>query len=127
MDQTRGGLAKLIRDLLEIAKVAMPPKLFSEDPRVKRAKAYLVALGQEPDDHRVPNTGPDPLEKLIGEIVDLRPVNASRMVLDWDLADGVLAAQVHGLSTDNSEALNFIVREWLTTNGYLTVQPDHDN
>jgi hypothetical protein len=126
MDQTREGLAKLIGDLLDIAKVAMPPKLYAEDPRVKRASAYLVALGRKPDEHRVPNTGPDPLEEILGEIADLRAINGTEMVLDWDLVDGILAAQVHGLSTNNSEALNFIVREWLTANGYLTVQPDQD-
>jgi hypothetical protein len=127
MDQTREGLARLIDDLLEIAKVAMPPKLFAEDPRVKRAKGYLVALGKKPEQTRVPNTGPDPLEELIGDVVDLRAVDGTEMVLDWDLVDGVLAAQVHGLSTNNGEALNFIVRDWLTANGYLKARPDQDN
>lgn len=121
MESTRQALITLIDDLLTIAKVAMPPKLYAEDPRIKRARAYLIALGERPDGHRVPNTGPDPLEALIGEIVDLRPVNGSRMVLDWDLVDGVLAARRDGLSEDDSEALNAIVRDWLIGHGYLEI------
>jgi hypothetical protein len=127
MDETREGLKKLIGDLLDIAKVAMPPKLFAQDPRVKKAKAYLVALGEPPEQARVPNTGPDPLEEILGEILDLRAVTGSKMVLEWDLVDGILAARSQGLSANDSEALNFIVREWLTANGYLPLAPEHES
>lgn len=120
---TKDELAKIIRDLLTIAKVAQPPSIFSIDPRVKKAHAYLIALGDPSPHSRPPKTGPDPLAELFPDLVDLRPVNGSKMVVDWDLVDGILVARENGLSQDDGEALNFIVREWLTVNGYLAAAP----
>ncbi|MGN6057443.1 MAG: hypothetical protein ACTHOI_02520 [Sphingomicrobium sp.] len=120
---SREHLASMIRDLLTIARVAMPPDLFAIDPRVKRGQSYLVALGPF-QSARPPNTDDDQLKALLGDILDLRPVDASKMVLDWDLVDAVLAARDHGLSLDDNEALNFIVRDWLVEHGYLDVPPE---
>ncbi len=74
----------------------MPPELFAEDPRVKKAKAYLVALGEKSNDGRAPNTGPDPLEEILGDILDVRPATASKMVLEWDLSTGCLPPKPMG-------------------------------
>lgn len=124
---TREYLATMIQDLLAIAKVAMPSELFAIDPRVKKAQAYLVALGSPSSSTRPPNTGDDQLKKLLGDIVDLRPVEASKMVLEWDLVDAILAARDRGLNLDDNKALNFIVRDWLIANGYMPRPPEeHD-
>lgn len=119
--EIRDYLAKLIEELLIIVKIAMPPDLFLIDPQVKRAQAYLIALGR-PSPSRPPNAG-GALRELLGEVEDLRTVDARGMVLDWDLVDAVLTAREQGLPQEDSAALNFIVRDWLTAHGYL---PHHD-
>lgn len=125
---TKEDIAKIVGDLVTIAKVAMPPNLFLEDPRVKKAKALLVSLGRPSSSARPPNIGTDAdLEALVGPIVDIRPVDATQMVLDWDLVDAVLEAREHGLPPDDNETLNFIIREWLTTNGYLDPGPEESS
>lgn len=105
----------------------MPPDLFEQDPRVKKAKAYLVALGDPSPFARPPNAGRNALDALLPELDDLRPVNASKVVLDWDLVDPILAAREHGLSDDDSKALNSIVRDWLIAHGYLEAPPEADH
>ncbi|MEQ1933813.1 MAG: hypothetical protein ABL962_08040 [Fimbriimonadaceae bacterium] len=122
----KDAIAVIIEDLMTIAKVAMPPDLFEQDPRIKKAKALLVGLGREGPVGRPPNTGlDDELEKLIGPIVDLGPVDASAMVLEWDLVDGVLEAREDGLvPPDDNALLNSIVRDWLMTHGYLKPSPE---
>ena len=127
MDRTKHELASIIRDLVRIAKVAMPPDLFMRDPRVMKANAYLVALG-DPSHGRPPNTGLDALATLLPELVDLRPIDGSKMILDWDLVDPLIAAREQGMiSVDDGEALNAIVRDWLIAHGYLPAPPDQDN
>lgn len=122
---TKDEIASIVEDLLRIAKVAMPPDLFLEDPRVKKARALLVSLGRPSSPARPPNVGTDArLEEPIGQIPDARPVNAAQMVLEWDLVDAVLEAREHGLPAEDNAALNFIVREWLTANGYLEASPE---
>lgn len=122
---TKEDIAKIVEDLITIAKVAMPPNLFLEDPRIKKGKALLVSLGRPSSPARPPNIGTDAeLEALVGPILDLRPVDATQMVLDWDLVDAVLEARGHGLPPDDNGTLNFIVREWLTANGYLDPGPE---
>jgi hypothetical protein len=121
------AVARIVEDLIRIAKVAMPPKLFDEDPRVKKAQALLVSLGRPSPPGRAPNTGPDELEAILGAIVDIRPVDASTIVLDWDLVEGILRARDHGLPTDDSAPLNTIVRDWLIGHGYLDPPPDDLN
>ena len=125
--RTKTELAAMIRDLVRIAKVAMPPDLFEQDPRIKKANAYLVALGDPSPLARPPNAGRSFLAALLPELEDLRPVNASKLVLDWDLVDPILAAREHGLSEDDSKALNYIVRDWLIAHGYLVPTPDETN
>lgn len=46
------------------------------------------------------------------------------MFLDWDLVDAVLEARERGLPPDDNGTLNFIIREWLTANGYLDPGPE---
>lgn len=121
---TKEDVAGIVEDLIRIAKVAMPPDLFEEDPRVRRAKGLLVSLGAPSRHARAPNVGLEELEAILGPILDLRPVDASQMVLDWDLVDAVLEAREDGLPADDNGALNFMVREWLTANGYLDPGPD---
>ena len=122
---TKEDIARIVDDLITIAKVAMPQNLFLEDPRIKKGKALLVSLGGPSSPTRPPNVGADSeLEALVGPIVNIRPVDATQMVLDWDLVDAVLEAREHGLAPDDNGTLNFIVREWLTTNGYLDPGPE---
>lgn len=122
----REDIASIIEGLITIAKVAMPSDLFEQDPRIKKAKALLVSLGREGPMGRPPNTGlDDEIEKLVGPIIDLRPVDASAMVLEWELVDGVLQARSDGLvPPDDNDLLNSIVRDWLMTHGYLKPLPE---
>lgn len=122
---TKEDIAKIVDDLVTIAKVAMPPDLFIQDPRVTRAKALLVSLGRPSSPARPPNVGTDAeLEALVAQIPDAYPMGATKMNLDWDLVAPVREARQHGLPADDNVAVNFIVRDWLIAHGHLEPGPE---
>ena len=125
---TKEHIAKIVDDLVTIAKVAMPPDLFIQDPRVNRAKALLVSLGRHSSPARPPNVGTSAdLQSLLEPIQDGRPLDAANMMLGWDLVDAVLEARKHGLPADDREMLGFVLREWLIANGYLEPGPEDEH
>ena len=123
-------ISKIITDLLRIAKVAMPPKLYAEDPRIVLAGALLAEIYAAAPSARVPS-----VPRAAGfrtSTLDVRPVEQSAsglsLIVDlpWDLAEATAKAQGDRLPLPWSDAMNLIVREWLTTNGYLDLLPRGD-
>ena len=114
-------LRAIITDLLRIAKVAMPPKLFAEDPRIIRAFEALAELDGPGSSVRVPNVPASPAARL----AEFRAVEESRdglsfiTDLPWDLVDALSEAQKTVLPGDPSAAVNLVIREWLTSAGFL--------
>ena len=108
--------AKVVTDLLRIARVAMPPDLFEQDIRVRRA------LDMPGNSIRVPNHPPRSHAQRLAE---LRPVEESSdrlsfvTDLEWDLVLAVTEAQHTVLPLDPSAAINFIVRQWCVSAGFL--------
>lgn len=124
-----GETAHILRDLLRIAKLAMPPKLFAEDPRVIRAMALLKLLETGHSPSRPPNaSGPSPGFD-IAALATRRAVDQSAagvsFVLDlpWELVNALSLAQMDKVPLEPSDAINVLVREWLTANGYLPLAP----
>jgi hypothetical protein len=121
-------LSKIIADLLRIAKVAMPPKLYAEDPRVVLASALLGEINATAPTARAP-TVPRPAGFRTSTL-DVRPVEQSAsglscvIDLPGDLAEAVAKAQGDGLPLPWSDAMNVMARDWLTTNRYLQL-PSH--
>ena len=118
--------ARVIRDLLVIAKVAMPPKLFGEDPRVTRAIALLALLVPSSPGSRVPNASPRPAGFELAVLASRRVVEESKdgvafiAELRWDLLEALRrAVTLVDIPLDPSDQVSFIAREWLTANGLL--------
>ena len=114
--------AKVVTDLLRIARVAMPPDLFEQDIRVRRALEMLAELEGPGNSIRVPNHPPRSHAQRLAE---LRPVEESSdrlsfvTDLEWDLVLAVTEAQHTVLPLDPSAAINFIVRQWCVSAGFL--------
>ena len=123
-------LAKVIRDLLRIAKVAMPPKTFGEDPRVTAATAVLESL-EGRSSARVPNVTSRPPQLDIARLAQRRAVEESAagiafmMDLPWDLVEAMTA--MPDIPADPSDAMEYIARDWLTSQGTLPSGPASSN
>ena len=117
----------MLRELLTIAKVAMPPKLFGQDPRVSRGIALMKELEAGLSPSRPPQVASRPPKLDIAVLASRRAVaETSKGIsfvtdLPWDLVDGLITAE--GLPLDPSEAVTFIVRDWLTSHGELPLAP----
>lgn len=125
--------AKIVRDLLVIAKVAMPPKLYAEDPRVTRATALLKSLEAGLSSSRTPNLASRPPASDVTAMAVRRPVEESRdgisfvVDLPWDLVEALgKALEVDAMPLDPSDALTFIARDWFTAHGYTGLLPGAD-
>jgi hypothetical protein len=46
--------------------------------------------------------------------------------LPWDVVEGLAAAQADSAPMDPSDAVTFILRDWLATMGYYQLPPDED-
>jgi len=122
---TDDEIATVLNDLLKVVKVAMPADLFSVDPRVLKARQLLAMLRQV-SDHRPPG--------LIGSSTDSLLVAFADTPLDllsaqpearWDITPGIDRFMASGLApSDRREAVEQIIREWLTANGYLELAPE---
>ena len=125
-------LARVLRDLLVIAKVAMPPKLFGEDVRVTRAVSLIKTLETGGTSARPPNAVGRPPKLDVSVLASKRAVAENGRgisfvtELPWDLVEGLVAA-AEDLPLDPEEATAFIVREWLTANGYLPLVPARED
>ncbi|MEQ1901601.1 MAG: hypothetical protein ABL866_12810 [Devosia sp.] len=137
----------LIRGLLDIAKVAMPPELFSTDPRVATAEAFLrsspaplsrvpsISLGAPHGEIAEVIGGgyldlgaADPTDPASREVlVAIDAVTGAKIELGWDLVEALGRAQKEGLDANPSVAINHIVREWLTAAGFLALVPARED
>ena len=132
MPLNEAELASVLRDLLVIAKVAMPPKLFSEDVRVTRALSLIKTLETGETSARPPNAVGRPPKLDISVLGSKRAVAESGRgisyvtELPWNLVEGLIDA-AEDLPLDPAEATAFIVREWLTANGHLPLVPARED
>ncbi len=104
MDENeRSEVTRSLRDLLTIAKVAMPAHLYEQDTRVIIAQRLLAKLQSSTTESTLP-----------------LPV--------WDITDGIdrfmSTADAPGTRSD---AVAQMVREWLISNGYLDLPPEEPN
>ncbi|MBL8597370.1 MAG: hypothetical protein JNL14_06495 [Devosia sp.] len=60
IESTPGEVGKVLRDLLVVAKIAMPPKLYSQDPRIAAASSLLKRIEQGASPSRPPNIASRP-------------------------------------------------------------------
>jgi hypothetical protein len=125
---TNYDLAKIVGDLLTIAKVGMPEHLHGEDRRLRAAQELLTSLGAS--QHRVPamldvdaeqppflgSADPaDPIARQVAAALDAisSPDPDVAAALDTYLAEQPIAP------TTKAAAIDHILRDWLTGHGYL--------
>ena len=112
--------AKIIRDLLRIAKVAMPGDLYDQDPRVLVAVAALKDLEGSASPARPPNLTSrapalDTATVAVRTPVELSSAGASFVLeLPWDIVDGLHDAQAAFSRLDTPETVLSALRDWLT-------------
>jgi len=103
-----------MRDLLRIAKVAMPPKVFGEDPRVTTATAVLETL-EGRTLGRTPNVTSRPPKLDVARLAQRRAVEESAagitftMELPLDLVEAMTA--LPDIPADLSDAMGYIARD----------------
>ena len=121
-----GDFGRVLGDLLKVVKVAMPPELFSVDPRIVRARKLLAELS-EISRSRPPST----IKSSAGELLDLAFSDVPLDLLtaepkpQWDITLGLDRFMASGSApVDRREAVELIVREWLIANGYLELPPE---
>ncbi len=122
-------VARSLLELLAIAKVAMPDFLYDMDPRVQRALQLLTRLGDGATS-RPPSMNAAPRE----EMLDLAP-SPTLEVLEgmpgaeapWDITQGLDAFMASPEAPGSrTEAVVLILREWLTSTGYIEDPPGED-
>lgn len=133
-ESTPGELAKVIRDLLVVAKIAMPPNLYAQDPRIATAAALLKRIEQGISPSRPPNTSGKPAGFDVTALAKSRAVEESTegisFVVDmpWDLVEASWRAMTEDRSypLDPNDAVNFVLRDWFTAHGYGELLPFGD-
>jgi hypothetical protein len=124
---TNYDLAKIVGDLLTVAKVAMPEHLHADDRRVRAAQELLTSLGAgqhrvpaqlRVDDEQMPFLGladsADPVVRQVVAALDAMPERDAEIEAGLDAFQNELEAP-----TDRAEAIDHILRDWLTGHGYL--------
>jgi hypothetical protein len=127
-------MAKVIRDLLVVAKVAMPPSLYAQDPRVSAAASLLRLIEGVGSSSRVPNTSTRPPAFDVNRIAGFRPIEESgsgiSFVVDmsWDVVEASWRAMTEDRSypLDPGEAVDYVLRDWFTSHGYGQLLPIAD-
>jgi len=123
-------IAQTLSDLLKVVKVAMPPDLFAVDPRVHRARQLLAELtqlsqGRPPSIVRWASD-----DKVLELAFSDTPLDMLRSEPEpqWDITLGIDRFMVSAEAPrDRRQAVEQIIREWLTANGYLELAPDDPN
>lgn len=134
-EATPGETAKVIRDLLVVAKVAMPPSLYAQDPRVAAATTMLRSLEQGISAHRPPNSSDRPPDFDVAALALSRPVEESKygisfvVDLSWDLVEASAQALAADTSypLDPGDAVDYVLRDWFTSHGYGKLLPMGDD
>lgn len=122
-------VARTLSDLLRVVKVAMPPELFRVDPRVIKARQLLAGL-REVSGSRPPSVLKSTADDLLDLAFSDTPIDllTSEPDAKWDITLGLDRFMVSGFApTDRREAVEQILREWLTANGYLELGPEDPN
>lgn len=129
---TNYDIAKIVRDLLVIAKVAMPAHVYEQDRRVQSGQTLLDALNAS--QHRPPSVSKEPFAPFIGEADPLDPwaqhilngLNAFPL-RDIEVSKGIDAFLAEEASpTTQPEAIEHILRDWLTGHGYIEHRASED-
>ena len=133
-EATPGELAKVLRDLLVVAKIATPPSLYAQDPRISSAAMLLKRMEHGTSQARVPNSSSKPPGFDVTALAVARAVEESKdgisFVVDmsWDLVEAswraMTADQAYPL--DPNEAVNYVMRDWFTAHGYGQLLPIGD-
>jgi hypothetical protein len=122
--------AKIIRDLLRIAKAAKPGQLYDEDPGVLVARAALEELETAASPARPPNLTSRAPALDVTRLAPSRPVEMSSigvsfvLEIPWPLVDALHDAQADFARLDAAETVQFALRDWLTGHGYLTAESE---
>lgn len=122
-------IATVLADLLKVVKVAMPADLFAVDPRVIKARQLLAELRQV-SEHRPPAVIRSSSDALLDLAFSETPLDLLKAQPDaqWDITLGIDRFIVSGFApADRREAVEQIIREWLTANGYLELGPEDPN
>lgn len=133
-DATPGEIVKVLRDLLVVAKVAMPPGLYPQDPRIAAGTALLKSMEQGASSFRTPNTSVRPPTFDVTALALSRPVEESKFgisfVVDvpWDLveASGRALSADRAYPLDPGDAVEYVLRDWFTSHGYGQLLPAGD-
>ncbi len=127
MKLTNYEISRVVRDLLRIAEVAMPPKLYEQDPRVQAAYAMLDRLNAS--QHRPPaqvevtaenaatdRQGEAPDQMVLDVMAKLDALSAPdpevALALDKFMSEGGAPALRH-------QAIEHILRDWFLGHGYI--------
>ncbi|MGN6486299.1 MAG: hypothetical protein ACTHLT_00580 [Devosia sp.] len=122
--------AQALTDMLAVAKLWMPELMFEIDPRVHAAR-QLVATVNEVSGSRAPSIVRDLADDL--PAIDLAPPATLEQVDQmsgaepppWDITAGLDAFMASDLATPTrTEAVIYILRDWLIGHGYLAATPD---
>lgn len=133
MKVTNYELARLIRDLLRIAQVAMPPKLYAQDRRIQAA--YVMLDNLNASQHRPPAQVDLSAEELPAD----RHRAPDQMVLDVlskldsvPAPDPQVAAALdlflseEGAPAMRHQAIEHILRDWFVGHGYIVERSQDD-
>ncbi len=114
--QNYGQSPKVIRDLLVVAKVAMPPRLYAQDPRLAAASSMLRSLEQGISAHRPPNSSDRPPDFDVTALALSRPVEESKYGISYvvDLSWDLVEASAQALAADANYPLDPAMR-WTTS------------
>jgi len=124
---TNYDLAKIVGDLLIVAKVAMPEHLHADDRRLHAAQELLTSLGAS--QHRAPALlrvdaeqtaflgSADPADPVARQVAAALDAISSP---DPEVAAGLDAYLAEPIApTTKAAAIDHILRDWLTGHGYL--------
>jgi len=122
-------MATVLAALIAVVKVAMPADLFLVDPRVIKARQLLATL-REVSAHRPPAVIGSSADNLLDLALSDTPLDmlTAEPEAAWDITLGIDRFMVSGFApADRREAVEQVIREWLTANGYLELGPEDAN
>ena len=103
----------------------MPPDLFTVDPRILRARQLLAILTQV-SESRPPSVIKSTADELLELEFSETPLDllVTEPGAKWDITLGIDRLMASGVApAERTVAVEQIIREWLTANGYLELEP----
>jgi hypothetical protein len=123
--------AKIIRDLLRIAKVAMPTNLYADDPRVLAGVALVRNIERGERAARPPSVTSRLQSFDLTELSRKTAVEMSNegvrfvTTLPWDVSDALIESRADDLVPfDIADAVTFVLRDWLVGHGAIEAQSE---